>query len=402
MELTANRIKLSCGDCLDILDTLPDNSVDSIVTDPPYGWNFMGKKWDYDVPQVDVWEKCLRILKPGGHMLVACGTRTQHRMVANIEDAGFEIRDVITHLFGTGFPKSLNISKAIDKEAGVERFILGINPSSRPNSKVKGNRGFDSALGEWDSAGVQFVTAPATDDAKKWQGWGSALKPACEFWTLCRKNLAEKTLAKNVVKWGTGGLNIDESRIDIVGDRRSPCGSDGTVHHTTGNCYSQATSGETFDLSCGRYPANLILDEEAAKLLDEQTGINTSPNKPVKQGGHHRHDVGLEKDPDDTRDPRFGVGYGDTGGASRFFYCAKSSKTDRGEGNSHPTVKPIRLMSYLIKLITPLDGVVLDPFMGSGSTGVAAIREGFNFIGIEKEENFFEISQKRIFEVEIK
>jgi len=187
-----------------------------------------------------------------------------------------------------------------------------------------------------------------------------------------------------------------------VGDRRSPCGSDGTVHHTTGNCYSQATSGETFDLSCGRYPANLILDEEAAKLLDEQTGINTSPNKPVKQGGHHRHDVGLEKDPDDTRDPRFGVGYGDTGGASRFFYCAKSSKTDRGEGNSHPTVKPIRLMSYLIKLITPLDGVVLDPFMGSGSTGVAAIREGFNFIGIEKEENFFEISQKRIFEVEIK
>lgn len=339
---------------------------------------------------------------PGGHMLVACGTRTQHRMVVNIEDAGFEIRDVITHLFGTGFPKSLNISKAIDKEAGVERDILGINPSSRPNSKVKGNKGFDSALGEGDSAGVQFVTAPATDDAKKWQGWGSALKPAAEFWTLCRKNLAEKTLAKNVVKWGTGGLNIDESRIDIVGDRRSPCGSDGTIHRTTGNCYSQATSGETFDLSCGRYPANLILDEEAAKLLDEQTGINTSPNKPVKQGGHHRHDVGLEKDPDDTRDPRFGVGYGDTGGASRFFYCAKSSKTDRGEGNSHPTVKPIRLMSYLIKLITPLDGVVLDPFMGSGSTGVAAIREGFNFIGIEKEENFFEISQKRIFDVEIK
>ena len=207
------------GDCIEVLRTMADNSVDSVVTDPPYGISFMVKKWDHDVPSIDVWTECLRVLKPGGYMLVACGTRTQHRMVAPIEDAGFEIRDVITWLYGSGFPKSLNISKAIDKEAGAVREVVG--PGRRHTSRAFGIEEGDPTFGTY-SGGVPPITAPATDEAKQWEGFGTALKPACEFWTLCRKPLSESTVAKNVLKHGTGGLNVDGCRVDLAGVRGGP------------------------------------------------------------------------------------------------------------------------------------------------------------------------------------
>ncbi len=349
-------MKLLHGDCLEELKKLDADSIDAIVTDPPYGLSFMGKKWDHSVPSVEVWREALRVLKPGGHMLVACGTRTQHRMVVNIEDAGFEIRDVITWLYGQGFPKSLDISKAIDKAAGAERSVTGIagKSGSKRNAIVR-----DFTGGEYHS------TAPATDAAKKWQGFGTALKPACEFWTLARKPLSEKNVAANVLKWGTGGLNIDGSRIEAA----DQVVLDAAVKRMTGNSVRSGGATDNFisgsttiqpKSAQGRFPANLVLDEDAGAALDEQSGASNS----------------------------------------RFFYCAKVSSRERGEGNKHPTVKPIKLMRYLCKLVTPPNGIVLDPFMGSGSTGVAAIQEGFQFVGIEREAEYIEIAAKRIAHVE--
>jgi len=335
------------GDCLAVLKTLPDNSVDSVVTDPPYGISFMNKKWDHDVPSIDVWKECLRVLKPGGHMLVACGTRTQHRMVAPIEDAGFEIRDVITWLYGSGFPKSLNISKAIDKEAGHLR-----KSSYIPNN---GNEVFGSGMGggRWNAPSEP----PATDAAKQWEGFGTAIKPAVEFWTLCRKPLSESTVAKNVLKHGTGGLNVDGCRVETadVVTNHSRSSVSAVSKGKYGDSSAQGTH-QTDGQALGRFPSNLILDEEAAAALDEQSGTS----------------------------------------AARFFYCAKSSKSDRGEGNVHPTCKPTSLMAYLCKLITPPGGLVLDPFAGSGSTGVGALREGFNFAGIEREAEYVTIIETRL------
>ena len=324
------NVNLLQGDCLNVLRTLASNSIDSVVTDPPYGISFMNKKWDYDVPSVGVWKECLRVLKPGGHILVACGTRTQHRMVAPIEDAGFEIRDVITWLYGSGFPKSLDVGKAIDKEAGAERDKIKVSPRAETSGTFSGKTDTRPWIEAARERGFHEVAGntPITDAAKQWSGFGTAIKPAVEFWTLCRKPLSESTVAKNVLKWDTGGINVDGTRI-----------------------VSEATS-----TTQGRFPANLILDEEAAVALDEQTGNNES----------------------------------------RFFYCAKSSKSDRGEGNGHPTVKPTKLMEYLCRLITPPGGTVLDPFMGSGSTGVGALKEGFNFIGIELSEGYFEICKTRL------
>ena len=201
------KVKLLHGDCLEQMKTLPDNSVDAIVTDPPYGISFMAKKWDYDVPKVDVWQEAMRVLKPGGHALIACGTRTQHRMVVNIEDAGFEIRDVVSWIYGSGFPKSLNIGKAIDKAAGAEREVTG----SRVADNITGGNMHASNRGERHV--IELKDAPATEAAKQWDGWGTALKPACEFFTLARKPLSEKTVAANVLKWGTGGINIDGCRV---------------------------------------------------------------------------------------------------------------------------------------------------------------------------------------------
>jgi hypothetical protein len=257
-------IKLLHGDCLAQMKTLDDNSVDSIVSDPPYGISFMAKKWDYDVPSVEVWKEAMRVLKPGGHALIACGTRTQHRMVCNIEDAGFEIRDVVSWIYGSGFPKSLNISKAIDKAAGAEREVVG--KSARHGGGVEfasGCSGFNTDVG--------CVTAPATEAAKQWDGWGTALKPACEFFTLARKPLSEKTVAANVLKWGTGGINIDGCRVEAEPNRpmtngnkegKNIGGSGNTIHF---GIREKTTSNQ------GRFPANLIHDgsQEVLDLFPE-------------------------------------------------------------------------------------------------------------------------------------
>lgn len=415
-------INLKHGDCLEQMRLLPDNSVDSIVTDPPYGISFMGKKWDYDVPSKEVFSEMLRVLKPGGHALIACGTRTQHRMAVNIEDAGFEIRDVITWLYGSGFPKSMDISKAIDKQAGAEREVLGINPSSIGRKDNKGKAaGFEGKYSEQENPRQSFLTAPATDAAKQWQGWGTALKPACEFWTLARKPLSEKTVAANVLKHGTGGINIDGCRIGTQ-----------TIKTNGGDKFQGKVFGkyntceESFHQ--GRWPANLILDEEGAKVLDEQVSktmkMHGAGNKKTRKAGDGKESnsmFGIE-----AGAPTIHYDHGeDSSKASRFFYVAKASKSERNQGldhfpkkevhsygsgigegldpnapsvdsNFHPTVKPIKLMTYLCRLITPPNGIVLDPFMGSGSTGVAAAKEGFGFVGIEREEQYFEICKARI------
>lgn len=445
-----NNVKLLQGNCLEVLKTLPDNSVDSVVCDPPYGISFMNKKWDYDVPSIEVWKECLRVLKPGGHMLVACGTRTQHRMVAPIEDAGFEIRDVITWLYGSGFPKSQNISIAIDKQAGVERTeIIGkIESPGHLTSALGDGRDIEKRK-EWaeSATGEVFRFAPATDAAKQWDGWGTALKPAVEFFTLCRKPLSESTIAKNVLKWGTGGINVDGCRVETTdkfggGPQMSSSGN------TVGKFAEYKPQPNVPGSPLGRFPANLILDEEAAVDLDEQSGLNCGAAAPVKKKNTP------QSTNTDNYKPHSSVGddgksfRGDSGGASRFFknidndeiedinfegqsrfiYCPKASKSDRNAGlegmpkivrsdadglkmsdprmeqkqqrggneNHHPTVKNTKLMSYLCKLITPPNGTVLDPFMGSGSTGVGALKEGFKFIGIEREAEYVEICKARL------
>jgi site-specific DNA-methyltransferase (adenine-specific) len=385
------------GECLESLKTMAESSVEAIVTDPPYGISFMGKKWDHDVPSVEVWKECLRVLKPGGHMLVACGTRTQHRMAVNIEDAGFEIRDTIAWLYGSGFPKSLDISKAIDKAAGAEREFVGTIKAKLPTSNEK------FATDEWSIEAGKWrdinITAPATPEAKKWQGWGTALKPALELWTLARKPLSESTVAKNVLKHGTGGLNVDGCRVEFQSEAdKASSVPGGRVSYTSESWGQQA--GLLKDLQpkreppSGRFPANLILDEVAAQMLDEQSGLLKSGAKPrygvnrVPSGNGITHG-GMPWKPNREYEA-------DSGGASRFFYCAKASKSERGDGNIHPTVKPVKLMRYLCRLITPPGGTVLDPFMGSGSTLIAAKLEGFHGIGIEREAEYVEIAKWRM------
>lgn len=397
------------GDSLDELKHLDDNSIDAVVTDPPYGLKFMGKKWDYDVPTVDLWVQVLRVLKPGGYLLSFGGTRTYHRMACAIEDAGLEIRDQIQWIYGSGFPKSLDVSKAIDKAAGAEREVIGENPNHRGESQMINP--FTKSLVQNGS-----ITAPATQAAKQWQGWGTALKPANEPIVLARKPLSESTVAKNVLKWGTGALNIDGGRIGMQPAQTY------TAPDITGDAFNSDVSKRARKVvsvpAQGRWPANVLFDESAAEMLDEQSGALS------KQGSRKLKDCPSEMFAGGSKDSTF---YGDSGGASRFFYCAKASKRERNAGlegmpekaigalnmrtdshsiknemntapsaNFHPTVKPVKLMEYLCKLITPPGGTVLDPFAGSGSTGVAAVRLGFKFIGIEREAEYVEIAKKRI------
>ena len=377
------QINLLQGDCLQTMKTIADNSVDAIVSDPPYGISFMAKKWDYDVPSVEVWKEAIRVLKPGGHALIACGTRTQHRMVVNIENAGFEIRDVVSWIYGSGFPKSLNISKAIDKAAGAEREVVGIDPN---HVGRKSNKGIVAGQSQYDT-GAQArevnITAPATDAAKQWDGWGTALKPSSEFFTLCRKPLSEKTIAANVLKWGTGGINIDGCR---VGTEKTT-----TVGIKSGGTYNIGLNNPDFKQdNAGRFPANLIHDgsQEVLDLFPETAGGGGCVRK-KKDGVDSIMKMGMK--PSDKK-----YGKRNKGSAARFFYCAKASKKDRDEGNHHPTVKPTALMQYLCRLITPAGGTVLDPYMGSGSTGKAAIKEGFSFVGCELDVDYFAIASKRI------
>ena len=375
------KLSLLKGNNIELLKQLEDNSVDSVVTDPPYGLSFMNKKWDYDVPSIEFWKEVYRVLKPGGHILSFGGTRTYHRMVVNMEDAGFEIRDQIMWLYGSGFPKSHNIGKAYDKKmGGVED-----NP---------------------------------------YQHMGTALKPANEPICLARKPF-KGTVVDNVIQWGTGGINIDECRISHNEPIKVIKAQEG------GNkVYGQAGRREdTTELKEeGRFPANIILDEEAGKILDEQSGIVSQGHWPKGETKGFGEFGGGETTYE-------GVGPKDKtkSGASRFFYTAKVSKKERNMGcdmleettsdkigstyagnqtsskiggnpdkatqpkkNNHPTVKPVSLMTYLCRLITPKGGVVLDPFMGSGSTGISALLEGFRFIGMEMDEDYFNIAETRI------
>ena len=365
-------MKLVHGDSLDVLKEMEANTVDTIVTDPPYGLSFMGKKWDYDVPSVELWTECLRVLKPGGTMLCFAGSRAQHRMAVNVEDAGFELFDTMLWIFGSGFPKSHNIEKALTK-------------SEHPEASI-------------------------------WSGWGTQLKPAYEP-IICAKKPLDGTYAANALKHGVSGLNIDGGRIgteEIEQGRKGRGIANSSSYHNGLNPTEKT-------LATGRFPANIILDEEAGEMLDEQSGV-------LKSGGGKKGNV-----KDGTG--MFGSGKAfttedvqpDKGGASRFFYCAKASKAERNAGcegleekqyshdgrdkeienayqrnnsvssNNHPTVKPLKLMEYLCTLTkTPTGGVVLDPFMGSGTTGLACKNTGRDFIGIEREAEYIEIARARL------
>ena len=345
-------MRLYHGDCLDVLRDMPENSIDSIVTDPPYGLSFMGKRWDYDVPSVKVWAECLRVLKPGGHLLSFAGTRTQHRVAVRIEDAGFEIRDMIAWVYGSGFPKSLDVSKAIDKAAGAEREVIGSYTVGGTAAKGKHKGRAAAASDEGSASGCTkelSITAPATPEAQQWSGWGTALKPAHEPIVVARKPF-KGTVAANVLAHGTGALNIDGCRVPTEDNQSRPRGSFPHSDDAWGDGRPNEVSQSH---PAGRWPANLIHDgsDEPCELL---------------------------------------------GDSARFFYTAKASRADRDPGNSHPTVKPTDLMRYLCRLVTPPGGIVLDPFMGSGSTGKAALLEGFDFIGIEREAEYLAIAEARI------
>ena len=372
-------VTLYHGDCGEILPGLPDESVSAVVTDPPYGLAFMGKRWDYDVPAVEVWAECLRVLKPGGHLLAFAGTRTYHRMACAIEDAGFEIRDMIAWVYGSGFPKSLDVSKAIDKAAGAERET---GPVDEASAKLLVNqRGEYTTAAGW-SAGSRKVTIdpPATPEAKHWQGWGTALKPALEPITVARKPLIG-TVAKNVLQHGTGAMNVDGCR---VGTEVLPEATAGQAKIGTFERGVMVTPERT-----GRWPANLIHDgsEEVTGLFPE-TGAAKQADRGAGKGetgcfGVYGGDPGVR-------------GHNDAGGsAARFFYTAKADKSDRGPGNNHPTVKPLDLMRYLVRLVCPIGGVVLDPFSGSGTTLAAAQAEGCLAIGVEREAAYCEIIKGR-------
>jgi len=405
------------GNNLDILPTLPDNSVDSIVTDPPYELGFMGKKWDSSgiAYSVELWTECLRVLKPGGHLLSFGGTRTFHRVAVAIEDAGFEIRDNMAWLYGSGFPKSLDVSKAIDKVAGAEREVVG----QKVSSNARTSEGWAGGQIDVD------VTAPSTPEAQQWEGWGTALKPAHEPIIVARKPLIG-TVAHNVLTHGTGALNIDGSRIGTTDNLNGGAYATQGTEREDGWGMQRGQAGE-YEQPKGRWPANIILDEHTAGLLDGQSGVSTSQTAkipiPDMRGGKFGSAYG-SRDFDSIR------GHNDSGGASRFFYVAKASKRDRNEGleglptrrasalgydiglgeagegmfkdrnpqkqNFHPTVKPTALMEYLVKLVTPPNGTVLDPFTGSGSTGKAAILNGFDFIGIEMTEDYLPIIKRRL------
>jgi len=380
------------GDCLTELRSLADESVDSIVTDPPYGLAFMGKKWDYDVPGVEVWKECFRVLKPGGHLLSFFGSRTYHRGVIPIEDAGFEIRDQIMWVYGSGFPKSHNISKAIDKAAKAERVVIGRNEAAyRPNAVETHKEGQVGNFG-LKGGGSGLITAPATPEAKKWEGWGTALKPAHEPIVVARKPV-QGTVAENVLEHGTGGINIDESRIGTEFRTYKGAGSSPQkiANHTKGDTGIGMLDGsgknKTFTVE-GRFPANVIHDG-----VDEPWGHYFYCAKASKKD----RDEGLEA----LETPKENLQGLDTRGRTLIREDGTKSLVERwkpkGERkNNHPTVKPTDLMRYLCRLVTPPGGVVLDPFMGSGSTGKAAQKEGFEFIGIECEPEYVEIARQRI------
>lgn len=412
------KLDLHHGDCLDVLKTLPENSVDSIITDPPYGlskapdmaevlthWlngddyehkgnGFMGKSWDSFVPGPSVWRECFRVLKPGGHLLSFFGARTYDLGTIAIRLAGFEIRDQIMWVYGSGFPKSHNISKAIDKGQGVEPTIVGHSS----NGIMGGSGEFTS--GNPHSAGYKSefdLTVPTSELAKEWEGWGTALKPAHEPICMARKPFSGQ-VAANVIKHGTGAINIDACRIGNETRFNPP-----SHNKPGGNSLHMSVSGmpegaEGSEVS-GRWPANFCHDGSFTVTKhfpqSSSTGNRSEESRNAKVSG-----TKFLMDNHQSRE------YTDSGSVARYFYCAKTSKIDREEGvssfsdsrskNNHPTVKPTSLMAWLCLLVTPPGGTILDPFMGSGSTGKAAAIHDFDFIGIEKEADYLSIARQRI------
>ena len=364
------------ADCVEYMSLfMGDNSVDAIVTDPPYGLGFMGKKWDVGVPAVEVFEQCLRVLKPGGHLLAFGGSRTYHRLAVAVEDAGFEIRDQIMWVYGSGFPKSQNVSKAIDKAAGAEREVVGFNESAyRPNRKNRGLVNASGGSGFHPDNGAT-ITAPATDAAKQWDGWGTALKPAHEPIVMARKPLTG-TVAQNVLEYGTGAINVDGCRVP----------TDGKETLSGGHC----TSGQQMT---GGWERPWMKDPDAVAANAERSRQSVAKSEELG-----RYPANLIHDGSDEVTSLFPESNGS--GPARFFYCAKANKKDRTEGgeveNKHPTVKPTDLMRYLVRMVTPPGGTVFDPFTGSGSTGKAAMMEGFDFIGTEAETEYAELAEKRL------
>lgn len=399
------------GDCIEQMRRIPDASIDAIVTDPPYGlsehpptmiakavtaWTtgdrehvpnargFMGREWDAFVPPPAVWDEALRVLKPGGHLLAFAGSRTLDLMGLSIRLAGFEIRDSIAWLYGSGFPKSLDVSKAIDKAAGAQRDVL----EERPTQGIGGKGTFG---GHAEGSTWKIDAGPATDAAREWQGWGTALKPAFEPIVVARKPLVG-TVAANVLAHGTGALNIDATRIEASGRPHIVK----TGRRMSGSNIDGAESRAEGATDRGRWPANVVLDESQAAVLDEQSGVSTSraANRGNLGAGpfSRLEGGGSIEGTDSVR------GHDDSGGASRFFYVAKAPKSERPvvDGVAHPTVKPLALMRWLIRLVTPYGGVVLDPFAGSGTTLEAAYLEGMESIGCELTPDFWPLIEARI------
>lgn len=418
-----SNFDLILGDCLEVMKTFPDNHFSSIVTDPPYGLKFMGKNWDHGVPGVPFWEAALRVAKPGAMLLAFGGTRTHHRLMVAIEDAGWELRDCLMWLHGSGMPKGINISKAIDKTAGAEREVVG-----RSFHSNKSSRG--GIMNDIDKARYDVEDLPATDAAKQWDGWNSQLKPSFEPIILARKPLSEPTIAANVLKHGTGGINVDACRIGTEAGLQRPQRNGKGVTGGWAN-YVQEPGMYGSPDGQGRWPANLALSDDAAAMLDEMSGER-------KSGGVRPVGVAMGKHPGE----RTGYYPPSRGGASRFFlrvapdddeplrflYEPKASKRDRDEGlegmperpsymvengsktsglngeryerktmgrNHHITVKPTALMRWLVRLVTPPGGIVLDPFVGSGSTLKAAILEGFDCAGIDLDSDYLAIAGAR-------
>lgn len=386
---------LYLGNCLDVLKTLSDGSIDSIVTDPPYELGFMGKSWDASgiANSVEMWGECLRVLKPGGHLLAFSGSRTYHRMTCAIEDAGFEIRDQIQWVYGNGFPKSLDVSKAIDKARTED---AGLNTrEARPGVPLQA-----SVTHEYD------VRAANSDAARRWDGWGTALKPAHEPICVARKPLIG-TVAANVLAHGAGALNIDACRVPTL-DLLTGSGSLDQWRDMEGRADKLAASAGSVQHDAGRWPANLIHDDSPevlaafpqapGQLADASTSSESRKTGRVYEASADRTYVG-------AGGTNFAMKPGarrPTTPAARFFYCAKVSKSERNFGlpdgitNDHPTLKPLALLAYLQRLVTPPGGVTLDPFMGSGSAGISAARGGFRYIGIEMEPEYFIVASLRV------
>ncbi len=398
-----NGIALYDGDLRDVLPTLPESSVDFVVTDPPYGLSFMGRGWDRQVPGPEYWAAILRVCKPGALMLAFGGTRTWHHLACAIEDAGWDIRDTLMWLYGCGFPKAADVGKMIDKAKGAERKVIGTKMGlpgytlSANSGGVSYGKGVSGHTAEERIKTVE-ITAPATELAKAWTGWAGALKPAWEPIILAMKPM-DGTIAQNAENWGVAGFHIDGCRIGENPGYKYNADRNGTTFHgQQGNRIkrtAEKNGAQFIESTKGRWPANLLLDEEAAAQLDNQTGTLTSGKPSGKRKGTSG-ESGIYGS-DANRAGSDLTGYGDSGGASRFFYCAKAAKKEKGAGNDHPTVKPLALMKYLLTLLsTPDGGVILDPFAGSGSTLLAAQSLGRHCIGVELDAHNCDIAISRL------